>query len=155
MRKVMLRIGKIFYNHVEIVCVTCLNIFKMGFRMGAMTSFDRTLHGLTAHEVVPSSDKVNICVIWDMNGYMCICMLSQIQHGNVNLSSLEISPTEIPNFSMCWQFYKCSFNANLHIPQYLVISKFLLKVHVSLNKYLEIWDIPSHISQALKWNAVQ
>ena len=32
--------SNIFYNHIEIVCVTCLNILKMGVWMGAVKSLD-------------------------------------------------------------------------------------------------------------------
>ena len=30
----MIRMGKFFYNHIEIVYVTCPNILKMGFGTG-------------------------------------------------------------------------------------------------------------------------
>ena len=43
MGKIMLRIGKIFHNQIEIVCVTCPNIIKMGIRMGATKSLGRKL----------------------------------------------------------------------------------------------------------------
>ena len=36
MGNIMLWTGKIFYNYIEIVCVTCPNILKMGIRMCAM-----------------------------------------------------------------------------------------------------------------------
>ena len=43
MGKIMLQMGKNFYNHTEIVCVTCLNILKMGIQMGAMKGLGRML----------------------------------------------------------------------------------------------------------------
>ena len=43
MGKIMIRMGKTFYNHIEIVCVTCLNILTMGVQMGTMKSLGRTL----------------------------------------------------------------------------------------------------------------
>ena len=45
----MLRTGKIFYNHIEIVCVTCPNILKMGIRTGATKSLGRTLNPLAIY----------------------------------------------------------------------------------------------------------
>ena len=33
MGKIMLRMGRIFYNQIEIVCVTCPNITKMGIQI--------------------------------------------------------------------------------------------------------------------------
>ena len=41
--KMMFWTGNMLYNHIEIVCVTCLNILKMGVWMGAMKSLSRTL----------------------------------------------------------------------------------------------------------------
>ena len=43
MGKIMLWMGKNFYNHIEIVCVTCPNSLKMGVQMGAMKSLGRAL----------------------------------------------------------------------------------------------------------------
>ena len=34
----MIWVGKFFYNHIEIACVTCLNILKMGIRTRTMKS---------------------------------------------------------------------------------------------------------------------
>ena len=45
MGKVMLWTGTNFYNHIEIVhvtCVTCPNILQMGFRMGATEGSGKT-----------------------------------------------------------------------------------------------------------------
>ena len=38
MGKIMLRLGKLFYNDIEIVCVTFLNILKMDNPRGVMKS---------------------------------------------------------------------------------------------------------------------
>ena len=41
----MLQKGKRFYNHIEIVCITCLNILKMSIPTGIKKSLGRTLLG--------------------------------------------------------------------------------------------------------------
>ena len=42
--KIKPQTGNNFHNHIEIVCVTHLNILKMGGQMGAMKSLGRTLY---------------------------------------------------------------------------------------------------------------
>ena len=41
--KIMLRTGEIFYNHIEIMNVDCLNILKIGVQTGTMRISARTL----------------------------------------------------------------------------------------------------------------
>ena len=41
--KIILQMGENFYNHIEIVNVTCPNILKMGVWMGTRKSLGRTL----------------------------------------------------------------------------------------------------------------
>ena len=43
MGKMMLRTGKMFCNHIEILYVTCPNILKIGIWIIAMESLGRTL----------------------------------------------------------------------------------------------------------------
>ena len=41
--EVKLQMGRNFYNYIEIVCVTCPNILKIGIQRGAMRSLGKTL----------------------------------------------------------------------------------------------------------------
>ena len=38
MGSIVLWMGKFFYSHIEIVCVTCLNILKISIQIGTMKS---------------------------------------------------------------------------------------------------------------------
>ena len=59
MGKIMLWICKNFYHHIEIVCVTCQNILKIGIRLGATKSLGRTLSGYTC-----TKPSIYIGVVW-------------------------------------------------------------------------------------------
>ena len=61
----MLQKDTIFYNHIEIMCVTCLNILKMGIQTGAKnvwaehwsTHWRRVMHKCVSKLTIIGSDN--------------------------------------------------------------------------------------------------